>query len=298
MRSRAPWLRAILAGCLLVLAATGAGRLKSVLLADKWELVWSADFTGAANASLNASQWSYETGYGIFGNNDIETMTNSPVNAHLDGTGGADITAVRQGTAWTSARIKSVPAFEPPPDSEMEFTASIMQPGPSGGLGYWPAFWLLGEGTWPAHGEIDIMEDVNALSEHSAALHCGNLVQRNADGTLGPCHEQYGLSSHLLPCSQCQAGYHTYSVIVDRRNLADQEIRWYLDGRQFFAVRESQVGAAAWNEAIESGLQIIFDVAIGGTYPDDTCHCQTPSGATSPSGTMHIRDVGVYVQVF
>ncbi|WP_284349738.1 glycoside hydrolase family 16 protein [Roseisolibacter agri] len=31
------------------------------------------------------------------------------------------------------------------------------------GAGLWPAFWLLGEGAWPAHGEIDVMEYLQDL---------------------------------------------------------------------------------------------------------------------------------------
>jgi beta-glucanase (GH16 family) len=52
-------------------------------------------------------------------------------------------------------------------------TASIKQPDPSIALGYWPALWMYSTGTWPEHGEIDIMEDVNGLSKHSGTLHCG-----------------------------------------------------------------------------------------------------------------------------
>ena len=36
-----------------------------------------------------------------------------------------------------------------------------------------------------------------------------------------------------------QRGYHTYTVIIDRRDAADQQIRWYLDGTLFFTVAES-----------------------------------------------------------
>ena len=76
------------------------------------------------------------------------------------------------------------------------------------------------------------------LSKDSGILHCGNLTQRNSDGTFGPCHEKSGLGSGLQTCTGCQQGFHTYTVIIDRRDANDQQIRWYLDGRQFFSVSE------------------------------------------------------------
>jgi len=39
------------------------------------------------------------------------------------------------------------------------------------GSGLWPAFWLLGSGTWPESGEIDIMEYVGEPDWISSALH-------------------------------------------------------------------------------------------------------------------------------
>jgi hypothetical protein len=141
---------------------------------------------------------------------------------------------------------------------------------------------------------IDIMEDVDSLSEHSGTLHCGDPATRNADGTLGPCHEYTGLSSGLQPCPACQAGYHTYSVIIDRREPGAEQIRWYLDGREFFSVSESTVGTAAWTEAVDHGYSIIVDIAMGGTYPHNQCRCSAPDAATTAGGTMSVRSLAVY----
>lgn len=36
------------------------------------------------------------------------------------------------------------------------------------GVGVWPAFWLLGEGTWACSGEIDIIEGINSVDDASS----------------------------------------------------------------------------------------------------------------------------------
>jgi beta-glucanase (GH16 family) len=262
---------------------------------DGWHRVWVDSFNGPAGSGVDPSVWQYDTGQGIFGTGEIETMTDSTSNVHLDGHGDLDITALGHGQSWISGRIQTRSGgFGAPAGGEMAVTASIRQPAPSYGLGYWPAFWMLGPGAWPATGEIDILEDVNALSEHSGTFHCGNLTELNPDGTFGPCHEFTGLSSGLLPCSGCQAQFHTYAVIVDRRDPADEQIRWYLDGREFFRVSEAQVGQAAWTAAVDHGYSIIFDLAIGGSYPDKVCQCTSPNDQTTSGGTMTVRFVAVY----
>lgn len=259
-----------------------------------WSVAWAADFHGPYGGSLPAADWTYDTGKDTLGNGAIEDMTTSPDNVHLDGKGDLDITALGQGVSWSSGRVRTTRTFTAPAGGEMMISASIRQPDPSGGLGYWPGFWLLGQGQWPEHGEIDIMEDVNSLSEHSATLHCGYLsAVRNADGTQGPCHEDTGLTSGLLPCPGCQTGYHTYSVIIDRRDPGDGQVRWYLDGHEFFSVSESRVGAAVWNEALDGPFTVIFDLEMGGGYPNATCKCTTPSAATSAGGTMSVRSLTV-----
>jgi hypothetical protein len=39
---------------------------------------------------------------------------------------------------------------------------------------------------------------------------------------------------------------------------------------------------------------IIFDLAIGGDYPDSQCGCTTPTSATKSGGTMRVAYVAAY----
>jgi beta-glucanase (GH16 family) len=265
----------------------------------KWKTVWSEYFNGRAGTGVNTKYWRYNTGQGVFGTGEVEAMTNSSSNVHLDGKGHLDITALGQGAAgttatqWTSGRLQTKALFGAPAGGEMMISASIKQPDPANGVGYWPGFWMLGPGQWPATGEIDIMEDVDGISNESATLHCGNLTQGNSDGTTGPCHEGTGLTSGLRPCSACQTAFHTYSVIVDRRNANDEQVRWYLDGREFFSVSESKIGQAVWSAAVDHGYSILLSLAVGGSFPNDRCGCTSPTAKTSSQGTMVVRDITV-----
>ena len=142
----------------------------SGLAAPRWQQTWSEEFDGPAGSGINQQTWEFDVGNGIFGTREIETMTASPYNVHLDGGGNLDIVAVRYNGSWSSGRIQTRRLFTPPAGGEMMVAASIRQPDPAHGLGYWPAFWMLGPGQWPNDGEIDILEDTNALSGHSGTF--------------------------------------------------------------------------------------------------------------------------------
>jgi beta-glucanase (GH16 family) len=260
-----------------------------------WTKVWSDSFNGPAGQGVDGSVWKYDTGQGVFGTGEVERMTSDSANVHLDGHGDLELVPLRNGSGWTSGRIKTWSSnFGAPAGGEMLVTAAIKQPDAPDVTGYWPGFWLLGPGHWPMTGEIDILEDINSSTQYSGTLHCGNLTQRNPDGTTGPCHEGNGFGSGLRPCPGCQTGYHTYAVVVDRRNAANQEIRWYHDGRQYFSVSESKVGAAAWTQGVDHGFHIILDLAMGGSYPNGNCQCQSPTSQTTPGAAMSIASVSVY----
>src|ERR1700728_533209 len=253
-----------------------------------WSTVFSDDFSGSSGSGID-SQWMYDTGAGSsFGTGEIETMTNSTSNVHLDGNGNLDITALGSGSSWTSGGVQTTSAtVGAPAGGELEVTASIEQPNPASGLGYWPAFWMLGPGQWPENGEIDILEDVNALSEHSSTIHCGT-------DPGGPCNEPDGIGSGLLSCSGCQTGYNTYTMILNRTNTSDESITFYLNGTQTFSVSESQVGTSTWQAAYDHNMSIIFDLAMGGGYPNGVCDCTSPTSSTSSGGTMSVAYVAAY----
>ncbi len=254
-----------------------------------WTTVFSDDFAGAAGTAPSSANWFYDIGTG-FGTGEKEQTTNSTNNVYLDGNGHLVLKAINNGGTWTSGRIESTRSdFQAPAGGKLEMVASIQQPNPANGLGYWPAFWALGSpmrtgGGWPQSGEIDMMEDVNALNEASQTLH-----------TSGP-----SPGHALIPCpgagSTCQTGYHTYAVIIDRTNTSAETLQFLMDGVVESTITEASVGVAAWQAAIDHGFFIIWDLAMGGNYPDGIQGSTTPTAATTSGGTLSAAWVAVYEQ--
>jgi len=266
-----------------------------------WTLVFSDDFNGAANTGLNTANWLYATGTSYpggaanWGTGEIETMTNSTANVYQDGAGHLAIKPLRDAAGnWTSGRVETQRTdFAAPAGGKLRVQASIQQPNVSGAAaaGYWPAFWMLGAPArpvgatnWPSIGEIDILEDINGRSSVFAALHCGTFPG-------GECNESTGIGSGERACSGCQTGFHTYAVEIDR-SVSPEQIRWYLDGTQYFTVNANQVSATTWNNAIHHGFFIILNVAIGGGFP--AAFGGGPTAATQSGVPMLVDYVAVY----
>jgi beta-glucanase (GH16 family) len=270
--------------------------------ADDWTTVFQDDFDGQAGTGVNQADWLYDLGTGYaggaanWGTGEIETATNSTDNVYHDGGGHLVIKPIRDSAgSWTSGRIETQRTdFGAPAGGRMEMSATLQQPNPGSGLGYWPAFWAMGADArpagatnWPSIGELDIMESVNALSKHSTTFHCGQWA--------GECHDPDGISSDLQDCAGCLTGYHTYSVVVDRRDAAAEELRFSLDGVQTFAVKQNEVSDATWKAAVDHGFFAIFDVAIGGSYPNKVCGCTSPGADITSGAGMSIDSFSVKV---
>ena len=132
------------------------------------------------------------------------------------------------------------------------------------------------------------MEDVNSLSGVSGTIHCGTYPG-------GPCNEGNGIGSGLRSCRGCQSGYHTYTMILNRANPSSESITFYLDGNRYFSAGEGHVGTSTWQAAFDHTMSIIFDLAMGGGYPNGACGCTTPTSSTASGGTMRVAYVAAYV---
>ncbi|MFI5908448.1 discoidin domain-containing protein [Dactylosporangium sp. NPDC051541] len=314
MRTRTPrrtrrWIAGATAvatlGLVGVIAVLNAGTSDAAQLAAPaspapppgFTLTWSDEFGGAAGTGVNTGTWKYDTGPGsTFGTGEIETMTNSTANVFQDGAGHLVLRALHSGTdpraGWTSGRIETQAAtFGADAGDVVRMESSIQQPNvtTANGAGYWPAFWMLGSTlrtgtTWPTSGEVDILEDINGRSSVFGTLHCG--VNPG-----GPCNESTGIGSGERACAGCQTGYHTYAVEIDRAK-SPEEIRWYLDGVNYFTLPATRVDATTWANAVHHPFFIIYDLAMGGGFPD--AFGGGPNASTISGGQMNIDWVAVY----
>ncbi len=223
-----------------------------------WTLSWSDEFEGPAGATVDATKWTFDLGGGGWGNQELESYTDRPKNAHLSGEGSLVIEVLREswvgadgiGRDYTSARLKTQGPFS---QTYGRFEARLKLPF---GQGLWPAFWMLGtdisSAGWPACGEIDIMENIG----REPGIAHGTLHGPGYSGAAGPG------AAFSLPAGQRFAdAFHVFAVEWER-----EVVRWYVDGQLY----ETQTAAS-----LPAGSRWVFDhpffllinVAVGGSWP-------------------------------
>ena len=104
----------------------------------------------------------------------MQTVVNAGDASYL----GVDPAALSS-TGRNSMRITSKKAF-----NKGLFIIDLLHM-PGSACGSWPAFWLLGGGTWPAGGEIDIIEGVHSASHNQMTLHTSAGCSINTSGFSG-----------------------------------------------------------------------------------------------------------------
>ncbi|MBL7840099.1 MAG: family 16 glycosylhydrolase [Cyclobacteriaceae bacterium] len=209
-------------------------------------LVWSDEFEGTG--APNSTFWSYDLGAGGWGNNEVQTYTNSTTNVRQEN-GKLIIDAVKFGSNWTSGRIKT--------QGKKTFTYGkiVFRAKLPTGVGTWPALWMLGQNItsvgWPACGEIDVMEHVGKnQGVVQAALHTpssnGNTVNKGATS---------------VPTVSTE--FHDYAV-----SWNEQRIAFSVDNVVYYTYNPSTKNANTWPF---TGPQfLIMNIAMGGNFGGPT----------------------------
>lgn len=253
-------------------------------------LVWSDEFNNstAAPAQPDPTVWAYDTGNSGFGNNELETYCAWGSNAapcstanpsEFVGTDGYLHVVAQQPSpgVYTSARLKTQGLFSFQ-YGRIEFRAMVPE-----AQGFWPANWLMGNNiatvNWPACGEMDVLERVNAAT--SPDWNEGSVHGTGFTGTnLG--------TKYNFPTGQTAAQWHTYGMIWQPGS-----VQYYIDNptqpyASFTTSSLSGLPGATWTFDGGQSNFIILNLAIGGSWPG-------PPDNTTPFPSEMLVD---YVRIY
>ena len=239
-----------------------------------YELVWSDEFN--VPGLPDSAKWSYDVGGGGWGNNELQYYTSErPENARIEDS--VLIIEARKeaysGKQYTSARL--ITHYNGHAWKYGKIEAKIKLPY---GQGIWPAFWMLGESmfngiSWPACGEIDIMEMVGGGEGRDDKTY-GTIHWADAANN----HAQYG-GSYQLAQGIFADTFHIFSMEWNATT-----IKWFLDGNQFHVVDITPTALSEFHQ----NYFIILNVAVGGNWPG------SPTSSTVFPQQMAIDYVRVY----
>jgi beta-glucanase (GH16 family) len=247
---------------------------------ESMSLTWSDEFESEV---INTQYWGYDTADGCqldtngslcgWGNNELQYYTTREENARIE-EGKLIITAKKespfyQGKAYTSARMvtKNKVDFK---YGRVDVRAKLPV-----GQGLWPAIWMLSTdnayGTWPASGEIDIMENIGSEpNKVFGTIHYGHDFWR---------YDSQNLAIDTIDFSE---DFHIYTVL-----WTEDCILFQVDGIDVGVPNtRSSVLPTTW--PFDQDFHLILNVAVGGNLPGN------PSFSTQFPQTMEVDYVRVY----
>ena len=260
-----------------------ASNVKSLTLSpniSSGTLVWSDEFTNTtgANAQPNPAIWNDLTGADTNSSVDFHCAYGSgtsPCNPNFPnsyvGTDGYLHIVAQQPSAgvYTSASIVTQGLFS---FQYGRLEARIQVPE---GQGVWPAFWLLGNNIatvgWPACGELDVMERINAAGLPPAGTQ-SNPLPGTTDWNEGSIHGTGFTGSNLgttydFTGGATAVGWHTYGMIKTPNSIA-----YYVDDpahpyATFTPSSIANLGGSVWPFDNGQANYIILNIALGGSWP-------------------------------
>jgi beta-glucanase (GH16 family) len=209
-------------------------------------LVWSDEFNGTGVP--DPANWGYDLGSGGWGNNEVQTYTNSSQNARQEN-GFLIIEALKQGYTWTSARILTNNKHE------FKYGRIVFRAKMPVGSGTWPALWLLGENFaskgWPGCGEIDVLEHVG---KDPGWVQCATHTPSSYGGG--------SINFKKKFISTANSEFHTYQL-----NWTYEKLEFSIDSVLIYTYRPATRNTATW--PFDKPFFLIMNLAMGGNMGSD-----------------------------
>lgn len=214
---------------------------------EGYKLVWNDEFN--EGTELDRTYWTHEVQNSGWVNHELQNYVN-----HLSPEG-KKVTEIKNGklrincfkengkiysgrvyanvkTGWTYGYIE----------------ASIKLPK---GKGTWPAFWMMPVNfrSWPADGEIDIMEEVGYHPDYvSSSLHANAHVHSNGTQV-----------THEMHCPGAEGEFHKYAIEWTSKNITT-----YVDGKVQLSYDNRGLGRDDW--PYDDPFYVILNLAWGGDW--------------------------------
>ena len=214
---------------------------------EGYTLVWQDEFD--KGSELNGDDWTHEVKGSGWVNHELQNYVNHKTpegNLVTEIRGGKlRITALKENGKVYSGRVYAK-VKEGWKYGYIE--ASIKLPK---GKGTWPAFWMMPVNfrSWPADGEIDIMEEVGYHPNYvSSSLHANAHVHSNGTQV-----------THEMLCQGAEDEFHTYAIKWTHENITT-----YVDGKVQLSYDNRGKGRDDW--PYDDPFYVIFNLAWGGDW--------------------------------
>jgi beta-glucanase (GH16 family) len=214
---------------------------------DGYHLVWQDEFD--KGSELNGNDWTHEVKNSGWVNHELQNYVN-----HKTPEGNL-VTEIRNGKLRITALKENGKTYSGRVYAKVKegwkygyIEASIKLPK---GKGTWPAFWMMPVNfrSWPADGEIDIMEEVGYHPDYvSSSLHANAHVHSNGTQV-----------THEMKCPGAEGEFHTYAILWTSKNITT-----YVDGQVQLSYDNRGLGRDDW--PYDDPFYVIFNLAWGGDW--------------------------------